>query len=66
MLDVKDLDYKITNDLKFLMEAENLSYDKIAEDLMISRTTLDKIIKENNATEALYEKIYNYINNQKY
>ena len=61
MLDVKDLDYKITNDLKFLMEAENLSYDKIAEDLMISRTTLDKIIKENNATEALYEKIYNYI-----
>lgn len=66
MLDVKDLDYKITNDLKFLMEAENLSYDKIAEDLMISRTTLDKIIKENNATEALYEKIYNYIYNQKY
>ena len=57
MLDVKDLDYKITNDLKFLMEAENLSYDKIAEDLMISRTTLDKIIKENNATEGLYEKI---------
>jgi hypothetical protein len=37
-----DCDYPIKEDIKFLMDSENLSTLELSEKILISRTTLEK------------------------
>ena len=61
-----DCDYPIKEDIKFLMDSENLSTPELSEKIQISRTTLEKIDKTGKAREDVCEKFYSYLYENNY
>lgn len=61
-----DCDYPIKEDIKFLMDSENLSTLELSEKIQISRTTLEKIDKTGKAREDICEKFYSYLYENNY
>ena len=61
-----DCGYRIREDITFILEAERMNYAELAEKTRISRTTLDGIIKKGKTTDAVCEKFYSYIYENRY
>ncbi len=59
-------EYKIKEDIGFIIEAENISTLELSEATRVSRMTLRAIEKTGNATEEVCEKIYAYIYKHNY
>ena len=53
-------EYRIREDIAFILEAERMNYAELAEKTRISRTTLNEIIRTGKTTEAVCEKFYSY------
>lgn len=60
---IKNLQYKIKQDLEFVMASEQKNIDEIAKATTISRTTIYEILHLNNIALSVYEKFYSYIYN---
>ena len=54
-------EYRIKEDIGFIMEAEGINKFELSEATKISRVTLDSIDKRGTATEEVCEKLYSYI-----
>ena len=63
MQQIKNLQYKIKQDLEFVMASEQKNIDEIAKSTTISRTTIYEILRLNNIALSVYEKFYSYIYN---
>lgn len=63
MQQIKNLQYKIKQDLEFVMASEQKNIDEIAKATTISRTTIYEILNLNNIALSVYEKFYSYIYN---
>lgn len=61
-----DCEYKIAEDVQFLMEAEHINNLEFSDETKISRTTLMEILRSNKARNDVCEKIYAYAYNKKY
>lgn len=61
-----DCEYKIREDIGFILEAEGINKLELSEATGISRTTLDLIEKRGVATNEVCEKLYSYIYEQGY
>ena len=59
-------EYSIREDIAFILDAERMNYSELAEKTKISRTTLDEIIKKGITTDAVCEKFYSYIYENRY
>ncbi len=59
-------EYKIAEDIGFLMESEQINNAEFSEKTKISRTTLNEILKSNKARNDVCEKIYSYAYEKKY
>lgn len=66
MQQIKNLQYKIKQDLEFVMSAEQKNIDEIAKSTTISRTTIYEILHSKNIATSVYEKFYSYIYNNGY
>lgn len=58
--------YKIKEDIEFLLEAERINILELSERTKISRTTLNAILKSNTARSDVYEKFYSYLYKSNY
>ncbi|MBO6113462.1 MAG: DUF3990 domain-containing protein [Lachnospiraceae bacterium] len=58
--------YKISEDIGFILESEKINTVELSDKTKISRTTLDEITKKNNTTDGVYEKFYSYVYENKY
>ena len=56
-----DCEYKIRDDIGFILEAEGINKLELSEATGLSRTTLDSIEKKGTATNEVCEKLYSYI-----
>lgn len=56
-----DCEYHIREDIAFILEAERMNCTELAEKTRISRTTLNEIIKKGKTTDAVCEKFYSFI-----
>jgi len=65
MIDINN-NYCIANDVEFIMESENINSLEFSKKTKISRTTLSEILKNNTASNEVYEKIYSYVYTKKY
>ena len=54
-------EYKIREDIGFIIEAEGINKLELSESTGISRSTLDSIEKKGVATNEVCEKLYSYI-----
>ena len=63
MQQIKNLQYKIKQDLEFVMASEQKNIDEIAKSTTISRTTIYEILRLNTIALSVYEKFYSYIYN---
>ncbi len=61
-----DCEYRIREDIGFIIEAERINKLELSESTGISRTTLDSIEKKGFTTNEVYEKLYSYIYEQNY
>lgn len=61
-----DCEYKIKEDIGFIIEAENINKSDLSEATKISRMTLDAIKKRGNTTDDVCEKLYSYIYKRNY
>ena len=61
-----DCEYRIREDIGFILEAEGINKLELAESTGISRTTLDSIEKKGYSTNEVCEKLYAYIYEQNY
>ena len=52
-----DCEYKIKEDIGFIIEAENINKSDLSEATKISRMTLDAIEKRGNTTDDVCEKL---------
>ena len=59
-------EYRIKEDIGFILEAEKINKLELSEATKISRTTLDAIEKRGTATDEVCEKLYSYIYEHKY
>lgn len=59
MAEVK-CEYRIKEDMEFLLEAEKITGEELAERTGISRTTIIEIMKSGKTTGAVNEKFYSY------
>jgi len=59
-------DYKIADDIEFLMESDYINKLEFANRTKVSRTTLSEIFKSGKARNDVCEKIYAYAYNKKY
>ena len=59
-------EYKIKEDIGFIIEAEKINVLELSEATRISRTTLDSIEKRGSATDEVCEKLYAYIYKHNY
>lgn len=60
MINVK-CDYRIKEDIGFILEADKTNYTELSEKTGISRTTLEEIRKTGKTTHGVCEKFYAYI-----
>ena len=58
--------YKISEDIGFILESEKINTVELSDKTKISRTTLDEITKKNKTTDGVYEKFYSYVYENKY
>lgn len=58
--------YKIAEDIGFLIESENINNAEFATRTKISRTTLSEILKGGKARNDVHEKIYSYAYDKNY
>lgn len=65
MIDI-NCDYKIVDDINFLMESEQSNNDEFAKSIKISTNTLIEIQKGNKIRNDSYEKVYAYAYNKNY
>ena len=65
MINIK-IDYKIKEDIEFILEAEKINLSEISEKTKISRTTLEEIKKTGKTTDSVYDKFYSYLYNNGY
>lgn len=61
-----DCNYKLKDDIHFILETEKINLLEFSKLTGISRTTLNEIEKRNFAREDVCEKIYSYIYKRKY
>lgn len=61
-----DCEYRIREDIEFIIEAERINKLELSESTGISRTTLDSIEKKGFTTNEVCEKLYSYIYKQNY
>ena len=61
-----DCEYRIRDDVGFIIEAEGINKLELSETTGISRTTLDSIEKKGFTTNEVCEKLYSYIYKQNY
>ena len=61
-----DCEYRIREDVGFIIEAEGINKLELSESTGISRTTLDSIDKKGFTTNEVCEKLYSYIYEQNY
>ncbi|MBO4651785.1 MAG: DUF3990 domain-containing protein [Lachnospiraceae bacterium] len=59
MAEVKS-EYRIKEDIEFLLEAEKITCEELAAQTKISRTTINEILKNGKTTDAVCEKFYSY------
>lgn len=59
-------EYKINEDIAFILETEKMNRAKLSEKTGISRTTLDEIAKKGRATDRVCEKFYSFVYENKY
>ena len=59
-------EYKIKEDIGFILEAEKINTLELSEATRISRTTLNTIEKRGSATAEVCEKLYSYIYKRNY
>ncbi len=59
-------DYKIDDDIRFLMESENINNAEFATRTKISRTTLIEILKSGKARNDVCEKVYSHAYDKRY
>lgn len=61
-----DCEYRVKEDMEFIMEAEGLNKLELSESTGISRSTIDSIGKKGTATDEVCEKLYSYIYRENY
>lgn len=66
MLNIKNLNYNIKQDIEFIMSAEEKNIDEFSNLTNVSRTTIYEILETNETIINVYEKIYSYIYNKGY
>ena len=59
-------EYKIREDIRFILEAEGINKLELSEATGISRSTLDSIEKKGVATNEVCEKLYSYVYRRDY
>jgi len=61
-----DCEYKIREDIGFIIDAERINKLELSESTGISRSTLDSIEKKGTTTNEVCEKLYSYIYEKNY
>ena len=61
-----DCEYKIKEDIEFIIDTEKINKNDLSKKTGISRVTLDGISKSGMTTDSVYEKFYSYIYDSKY
>lgn len=61
-----DCEYRIREDIGFILETEKLNAAELAKKTKISRTTLEEIAKKGTTTDSVYEKFYSYAYESRY
>lgn len=59
-------DYNIKDDIGFLLEAKGISLFELSENIRVSRSTLDEVLKKGCVGKEVYEKFYSYAYKEKY
>lgn len=59
-------EYKIKDDVGFILEAERINKSELSEATRISRATLDSIQNKSVASDEVCEKLYSYVYGQNY
>ncbi len=59
-------EYKIKDDIGFIIEAEKINVLELSEATRISRTTINAVEKRGSAADEVYEKLYSYIYKRNY
>jgi len=57
---VIECEYRIKEDIEFLLDAENIGSEELSERTKISRTTINEILKNGKTTDQVCEKFYAY------
>lgn len=58
--------YRVQDDIKFLLEAEKINSLELSEQTLISRTTIEEMLKKGKARADVLEKLYSYAYKQNY
>ena len=61
-----DCEYRIKEDIGFILETERMNLSELAEKAKISRTTIDEILKKGKTTDSVCEKFYSYVYENRY
>ncbi len=61
-----DCEYRIKDDVLFMIEAEKINMLELSQRTQVSRTTLNSIIKSGKSQLSVYEKIYSYFYRNNY
>ncbi len=61
-----DCEYKIKEDISFIIETEKINKIELSKRTGISRVTLDGIVKNGTTTDSVCEKFYSYVFNNNY
>lgn len=59
-------DYRIKDDIEFILESEKMNVLELSDRTQISRTTLDKIAKGEKVSDSVCEKFYAYVYEKRY
>ena len=60
-MNAANCNYRINEDIGFILEAENMTVSELSEKTQISRTTFDTIKKTGKASPSVCEKFYGYV-----
>ena len=61
-----DCNYRIKDDIEFVLESDKMTISDLSEKTKISRTTIDEILKKGRTTEGVCEKFYSFLYDSKY
>ena len=60
-MNIEEYDYKLKEDIGFILEAEGITVSELSEKTRISRNTLEEIKRTGKASSGICEKFYTYI-----